>query len=58
MESPQYSSPNQSPDSHTTDKTFAGSSAIFSMRSGSGRPKLLDMMERQEEGVRIWDIQV
>lgn len=38
--------------------TFAGSSAIFSMRSGSGHPKLLDMMERREEGVRIWDIQV
>jgi len=38
--------------------TFAGTSAIFSMLSGSGRPKLLDMMERHEEGVRIWDIQV
>jgi protein N-terminal amidase len=39
-------------------KTFAGSSAIFSMRSGSGSPTLLDMMERREEGVRIWDVQV
>jgi len=39
-------------------KTFAGSSAIFSMRAGSGRPKLLDMMGRQEEGVRVWHLLV
>lgn len=39
-------------------KLFAGTSAIFSMVKGSGRPKLLDMMERDEEGVRIWDINV
>ncbi|PPQ80441.1 hypothetical protein CVT25_001768 [Psilocybe cyanescens] len=39
-------------------KQFAGSSAIFSMVQGSGRPKLLDMMERQEEGVRIWNIKI
>ncbi|KAF8155774.1 hydrolase [Crassisporium funariophilum] len=39
-------------------KTFAGTSAIFSMRQGSGRPVLLDMMERTEEGVRIWNIQI
>ncbi|KAF9525494.1 hydrolase [Crepidotus variabilis] len=39
-------------------KTFAGSSSIFSMCSGSGRPKLLDTMGRKEEGVRIWNIQV
>jgi len=38
--------------------TFAGTSAIFSMRRGSGRPKLLDIMERKDEGVRIWNIQV
>ncbi|KAJ3516874.1 hypothetical protein NLJ89_g857 [Agrocybe chaxingu] len=37
---------------------FAGTSAIFSMVAGSGRPKLLDMMERREEGVRIWNIRV
>ncbi|GLB38646.1 putative carbon-nitrogen hydrolase [Lyophyllum shimeji] len=39
-------------------KTFAGSSAIFSMRAGSGRPKLLDMMGRREEGVRVWNLLV
>ncbi|KAH9480730.1 Protein N-terminal amidase [Psilocybe cubensis] len=39
-------------------KLFAGTSAIFSMTQGSGRPKLLDMMERQEEGVRIWNIKI
>ncbi|CAA7263962.1 unnamed protein product [Cyclocybe aegerita] len=40
------------------DTLFAGTSAIFSMIAGSGRPKLLDMMERHEEGVRIWNIRV
>ncbi|KAG6831030.1 hypothetical protein H0H87_006519 [Tephrocybe sp. NHM501043] len=39
-------------------ETFAGSSAIFSMRSGSGRPRLLDMMGKDEEGVRVWNILV
>ncbi|KAH7876082.1 carbon-nitrogen hydrolase [Lentinula edodes] len=39
-------------------KTFAGSSAIYSMRQGYGRPKLLDMMGRKEEGVRVWNILV
>ncbi|KAF5377883.1 hypothetical protein D9615_006678 [Tricholomella constricta] len=39
-------------------KIFAGSSAIFSMRAGSGRPKLLDMMGRREEGVRVWNLLV
>ncbi|KAJ4482422.1 hydrolase [Lentinula aciculospora] len=37
-------------------KTFAGSSAIYSMHRGSGRPKLLDMMGRKEEGVRVWNL--
>ena len=40
-----------------TGKTFAGSSAIFSMQPASGRPKLLGMMGRREEGVYIWNIQ-
>lgn len=39
-------------------KTFAGTSAIFSLRKGSGHPKLLDMLERKEESVRIWNIKV
>ncbi|KAK1230818.1 hypothetical protein PQX77_006090 [Marasmius sp. AFHP31] len=39
-------------------KTFAGSSALFSMRRGSKRPKLYDVMGRREEGVRIWTITV
>ncbi|KDQ25683.1 hypothetical protein PLEOSDRAFT_1078142 [Pleurotus ostreatus PC15] len=33
---------------------FAGSSACFDMKVGSGRPRLLDAMEKDEEGVRIW----
>jgi hypothetical protein len=40
-----------------TGKTFAGSSAIFSMQPASGRPKLLGMMGRREEGVYIWNIE-
>ncbi|KAL0567815.1 hypothetical protein V5O48_014175, partial [Marasmius crinis-equi] len=39
-------------------KTFAGSSALFSMHGGSNRPKLCDVMGRREEGVRIWSIVV
>ncbi|KAF9465275.1 carbon-nitrogen hydrolase [Collybia nuda] len=39
-------------------KTFAGSSAIFSMNAGSGRPKLLDMMSRRGEEVRVWNLLV
>ncbi|KAF8909051.1 carbon-nitrogen hydrolase [Gymnopilus junonius] len=39
-------------------KTFAGSSAIFSLHKGSGHPKLLDMLERKEEALRIWNIKV
>ncbi|KAF6742216.1 carbon-nitrogen hydrolase [Ephemerocybe angulata] len=38
--------------------TFAGTSSIFSMVRNSGRPKLLDMMERDEEGVRVWNITI
>lgn len=38
--------------------TFAGSSAIFSMVRNSGRPKLLDMMGKDEEGLRVWNISI
>jgi protein N-terminal amidase len=38
--------------------TFAGTSCIFSMSRNSGRPKLLDMMGKEEEGVRVWNITV
>ncbi|KAF8228545.1 carbon-nitrogen hydrolase, partial [Tricholoma matsutake] len=37
-------------------KIFAGSSAIFRMYAGSGRPNLLHMMGRREEGLRIWNL--
>ncbi|KAF8895593.1 carbon-nitrogen hydrolase [Infundibulicybe gibba] len=47
-----------SPSHATIGKTFAGSSAIYSMQQGSGRPKLLDMFTRKAEGVRIWNILV
>ncbi|KAF4617420.1 hypothetical protein D9613_006193 [Agrocybe pediades] len=40
------------------DNLYAGSSAIFSMQRGAGRPKLLDGMERREEDIRIWNIKV
>ncbi|TEB40209.1 carbon-nitrogen hydrolase [Coprinellus micaceus] len=38
--------------------TFAGTSCIFSMTRNSGRPKLLDMMGKEEEGVRVWNVTV
>ncbi|KAH9841390.1 carbon-nitrogen hydrolase [Rhodofomes roseus] len=38
------------------DKTFAGSSSLFSMRRHSGKPKLLAAMGRQEEGVAVWTV--
>jgi len=37
---------------------FAGTSAVLKMVAGSGRPKLLVKMERDEEGVRILDIKL
>jgi len=37
-------------------KTFAGSSSLFQMKQGSGRPKLLTSMGRREEGIAIWNI--
>ncbi|KAJ2913835.1 hypothetical protein MD484_g6578, partial [Candolleomyces efflorescens] len=37
---------------------FAGTSAIFSMVRDCGRPKLLDMMGKDEEGVRVWNVMV
>ena len=40
-----------------TGKTFAGSSAIFSMKPAFGHPRLLGMMGRHEEGVYKLNIQ-
>ncbi|KAI0087739.1 carbon-nitrogen hydrolase [Irpex rosettiformis] len=37
-------------------KTFAGSSAVFSLQRGSGRPKLLHSMTRKAEGVEVWTV--
>ncbi|KAL4081138.1 carbon-nitrogen hydrolase [Scleroderma citrinum] len=39
---------------HEGDITFAGSSAMFLMCRGSGRPQLLHAMGKREEGVKIW----
>ncbi|KAG9308866.1 carbon-nitrogen hydrolase [Chiua virens] len=39
-------------------KTFAGSSAIFAMRPGSGRPRLLHFMGEREEGVHVWTARI
>ncbi|KAH7925565.1 carbon-nitrogen hydrolase [Leucogyrophana mollusca] len=36
--------------------TFAGSSALLSLRRGSGRPRLLHAMGQREEGVGIWTV--
>lgn len=38
--------------------TFAGSSAIFRMNVGAGRPKLLDMMGKREQGIRVWNLMI
>ncbi|KDQ62726.1 hypothetical protein JAAARDRAFT_30627 [Jaapia argillacea MUCL 33604] len=35
---------------------FAGSSAVFSCKRGSGRPKLLHAMGREDEGVEVWTV--
>ena len=37
-------------------KTFAGSSAVFSMKRGSDRPVLRYSLTRRGEEVGIWDI--
>ncbi|KAI0700374.1 carbon-nitrogen hydrolase [Cerioporus squamosus] len=34
--------------------TFAGSSSLFSLTRGAGRPKLLRCMGRREEGLEVW----
>ncbi|KAL1719054.1 carbon-nitrogen hydrolase [Schizophyllum commune] len=39
-------------------KTFAGSSCLFDMRRGSGKPRLVDALSRTEEGVRVWNIPI
>ncbi|KAF8628643.1 hypothetical protein AX15_003775 [Amanita polypyramis BW_CC] len=40
------------------DSTFAGSSTLFKLRPGSGCPIVLDMLSKDEELLRIWDIKV
>jgi protein N-terminal amidase len=37
-------------------KTFAGTSAVLRLVHGSGKPQLLHMMGRREEGIRVWNI--
>ena len=37
-------------------KVFVGSSAMFSMRRGSGKPRLLSFMGEREEGVCMWTV--
>ncbi|TFK85333.1 carbon-nitrogen hydrolase [Polyporus arcularius HHB13444] len=34
--------------------TFAGSSSLFSLTRGAGRPKLVHCMGRREEGLEVW----
>jgi len=36
--------------------TFAGSSATFSMNRSLGRPRLLHVMARREEGAQVWSV--
>ncbi|KAF8125183.1 carbon-nitrogen hydrolase, partial [Boletus edulis] len=37
-------------------KTFVGSSSMFAMRPGSGKPRLLHVMGEREEGVGVWTV--
>lgn len=39
-------------------KSFAGTSALFRLTKGSGRPVLLDMMTKGEEAVKVWNVKV
>jgi len=43
---------------HERGKSFAGSSAMFSMRPGSGKPRLLNVMGEREEGVCVWTARI
>jgi len=43
---------------HERGKTFAGSSAMFSMRPGSGKPRLVNVMGEREEGVCVWTARI
>ncbi|KAF5360904.1 hypothetical protein D9756_005059 [Leucocoprinus leucothites] len=36
---------------------FAGSSALFQMSQAQGKPRLVDVMTKEEEGIRMWTIQ-
>ncbi|KXN82788.1 Protein N-terminal amidase, partial [Leucoagaricus sp. SymC.cos] len=38
--------------------TYAGSSALFQMSRAHGKPKLMGMMSKEEEGIRVWTVQV
>jgi len=38
--------------------TFAGTSAVFRMTRAHGKPRLVDMMTKEEEGIYVWTIQV
>jgi len=40
------------------DATFAGSSTIFRLRQGYGRPVALDMLSRNEELLQTYDIRI
>ncbi|KAF8835384.1 carbon-nitrogen hydrolase [Paxillus ammoniavirescens] len=43
---------------HEGEKTFVGSSAMLSMRRGSGRPRLLHAMGEREEGIGVWTTKI
>ncbi|KAF9240206.1 carbon-nitrogen hydrolase [Melanogaster broomeanus] len=43
---------------HERGKTFAGSSAMLSLRRGSGKPRLLHAMGEREEGVGLWTVEI
>lgn len=40
------------------DSTFAGSSTLFKMTPGLGRPVIMDMLTREEELLQVWNIKV
>lgn len=39
-----------------TGKKFCGSSCNFQMIRSSGKPKLVDAMGKDEEGIRVWEV--
>ncbi|KAF8555530.1 hypothetical protein OG21DRAFT_1521680 [Imleria badia] len=57
IQNPHFS-PKDYRSTETRCKTFAGFSAVFTMRRGSGNPRRLHVMSEREEGVYVWTVYV